>query len=41
MGKDGVRFFTQVKSVTTTWFDEEEMKKEKIDTWDGMLNANK
>jgi malonate-semialdehyde dehydrogenase (acetylating)/methylmalonate-semialdehyde dehydrogenase len=37
MGKDGVRFFTQVKSVTTTWFNEEEMKREKIDTWDGML----
>jgi malonate-semialdehyde dehydrogenase (acetylating)/methylmalonate-semialdehyde dehydrogenase len=37
MGKDGVRFFTQVKSVTSTWFDEEEMKREKIDTWDGML----
>ena len=37
MGKDGVRFFTESKSVTSTWFDEEEMKKEKIDTWDGML----
>lgn len=37
MGKDGVRFFTQVKSVTTTWFNEEELKRERIDTWDGML----
>ncbi len=37
MGKDGVRFFTQVKSVTTTWFNEEELRREKIDTWDGML----
>jgi len=37
MGRDGIRFFTQVKSVTTTWFNEEEMKREKIDTWDGML----
>jgi malonate-semialdehyde dehydrogenase (acetylating)/methylmalonate-semialdehyde dehydrogenase len=37
MGKDGIRFFTQVKSVTTTWFDAEELKREKIDTWDGML----
>ena len=37
MGKDGIRFFTQVKSVTSTWFDEEEMKRAKIDTWDGML----
>ena len=41
MGRDGIRFFTQIKSVTTTWFNEEELKKEKIDTWDGMLNANK
>ena len=39
MGKDGIRFFTQVKSVTTTWFDEEEMRREKVDTWDGMLNT--
>ena len=37
LGKDGIRFFTQVKSVTTTWFDAEELKREKIDTWDGML----
>jgi len=37
MGRDGIRFFTQVKSVTTMWFNEEEMKREKIDTWDGML----
>ena len=37
MGRDGIRFFTQIKSVTTTWFNEEEMKREKIDTWDGML----
>jgi len=37
MGKDGIRFFTQIKSVTTTWFDEEEIRREKIDTWDGML----
>jgi malonate-semialdehyde dehydrogenase (acetylating) / methylmalonate-semialdehyde dehydrogenase len=40
MGKDGIRFFTEVKSVTTTWFNEEEMKKDRIDTWDGMLNSS-
>jgi len=40
MGKDGIRFFTEVKSVTTTWFNEEEIKREKIDTWDGMLNTS-
>jgi malonate-semialdehyde dehydrogenase (acetylating)/methylmalonate-semialdehyde dehydrogenase len=37
LGKDGVRFFTESKCVTATWFDEAERKKEKIDTWDGML----
>ena len=37
LGKDGVRFFTETKAVTTTWFDEKEMKKKKIDTWDGTL----
>ena len=34
-GKDGIRFYTESKTVTTRWFDEEEMKKEKVDTWDG------
>lgn len=37
LGKDGVRFYTESKCVTATWFDEAEMKKAKIDTWDGML----
>lgn len=34
-GKDSVRFYTESKTVTTRWFDEEEMKKDKVDTWDG------
>jgi malonate-semialdehyde dehydrogenase (acetylating)/methylmalonate-semialdehyde dehydrogenase len=37
IGKDGIRFFTESKCVTTTWFSEEEKKKLKIDTWDGVL----
>ncbi len=37
LGKDGIRFFTESKCVTSTWFDEAEMKKQKIDTWDGVL----
>ena len=37
LGKDGVRFFTESKCVTTTWFSEEEKKKQKVDTWDGVL----
>lgn len=39
MGKDGIRFFTESKAVTTRWFDEEELKKIKIDTWDGALSS--
>jgi malonate-semialdehyde dehydrogenase (acetylating)/methylmalonate-semialdehyde dehydrogenase len=34
LGKDGVRFFTETKVVTTRWFDEEEMRKQKVGTWD-------
>ena len=37
LGKDGIRFFTKTKTVTTRWFDEEEMKAEKVDTWDGTI----
>ena len=36
MGTDGVRFYTQLKSVTSHWF--EEGTDREIDTWDGMLN---
>jgi malonate-semialdehyde dehydrogenase (acetylating)/methylmalonate-semialdehyde dehydrogenase len=37
LGKDGVRFFTESKCVTTTWFSEEEKTRQKVDTWDGVL----
>lgn len=37
LGKDGVRFYTETKVVTSRWFDEEEMRKEKVDTWDGTI----
>ena len=37
LGRDGVRFFTQVKSVTTRWFSEEDKKTEHVDTWDGTV----
>ena len=36
-GKDAVRFFTESKTVTTRWFDEEEKKVEKVSTWDGTV----
>lgn len=37
LGKDGVKFYTETKSVTTRWFDEEEIKRQKVDTWDGTI----
>lgn len=36
-GKDAFRFYTETKTITTRWFDEEEMKKEHVDSWDGSL----
>jgi malonate-semialdehyde dehydrogenase (acetylating)/methylmalonate-semialdehyde dehydrogenase len=37
LGKDGIRFYTESKCVTSRWFDEEEMKKTKVSTWDGTI----
>ena len=34
-GKDAFRFYTESKTVTTRWFDEEEKTKTTVDTWDG------
>jgi malonate-semialdehyde dehydrogenase (acetylating)/methylmalonate-semialdehyde dehydrogenase len=39
LGKDGVRFFTETKCVTTRWFDEEEKKNTRVDTWDGSVGG--
>ena len=39
-GEDGVRFFTEVKAVTTHWFTEEEKKATEVSTWDGALGGN-
>lgn len=37
MGSDGVRFYTESKNVTSTWFYEESSVH--VDTWDGMLTG--
>lgn len=37
LGKDGVRFYTESKTITTKWFDEEEGKSTKVSTWDGTI----
>ena len=37
LGKDGMRFFTESKCVTTHWFTEEEGRQTKVNTWDGTI----
>lgn len=37
LGKDGYRFYTETKVVTTRWFDEEEAKATQVSTWDGTI----
>lgn len=37
LGKDGYRFYTETKVVTTRWFDEEERKAKEVSTWDGTI----
>ncbi|WP_237154367.1 CoA-acylating methylmalonate-semialdehyde dehydrogenase [Oryzibacter oryziterrae] len=39
LGKDGVAFFTETKSVTSVWFSEEDAK-QKVSTWDGTLTRS-
>ena len=37
LGKDGYRFFTETKVVTTHWFDEHEIHSSEVSTWDGTI----
>jgi len=37
LGTDGINFFTESKCVTSRWFDEDEMKRERVDSWDGTV----
>ena len=37
LGRDGVRFYTESKIVTTRWFDEEAKKSTEVSTWDGTI----
>lgn len=36
-GKDAFRFYTDSKTVTTRWFDDEEKRRTEVNTWDGSL----
>lgn len=38
MGRDGVAFFTETKAVTSYWFDEADLRGEKVSTWEGTIN---
>ncbi|MDR0474397.1 MAG: CoA-acylating methylmalonate-semialdehyde dehydrogenase, partial [Treponema sp.] len=37
LGKDGIRFYTETKVVTSRWFDETESRNRKVSTWDGTI----
>lgn len=37
LGKDGYRFYTENKVVTTRWFDEETANSTNVTTWDGTI----
>ena len=37
LGRDGFRFYTETKVVTSRWFDEEEGKSTSVSTWDGTI----
>lgn len=37
LGKDAYRFYTESKTVTTRWFDEEEKTNTVVSTWDGTI----
>jgi malonate-semialdehyde dehydrogenase (acetylating)/methylmalonate-semialdehyde dehydrogenase len=37
LGKDGYRFYTESKTVTTHWFAETEKESSKVSTWDGTI----
>ncbi|MCP3944342.1 MAG: CoA-acylating methylmalonate-semialdehyde dehydrogenase [Desulfobacteraceae bacterium] len=40
MGTDGIRFFTEQKNVTSTWFSEQEEDSDaNVDTWDGTITS--
>jgi malonate-semialdehyde dehydrogenase (acetylating)/methylmalonate-semialdehyde dehydrogenase len=37
LGKDGYKFYTETKVITTHWFDEVEGKSTEVSTWDGTI----
>jgi malonate-semialdehyde dehydrogenase (acetylating)/methylmalonate-semialdehyde dehydrogenase len=37
LGKDGVAFFTETKTVTSYWFSKNDLEGERVGTWEGTL----
>lgn len=40
LGRDGLRFYTQVKSVTTKWVSPKESHDARVSTWEGTINVD-
>jgi malonate-semialdehyde dehydrogenase (acetylating)/methylmalonate-semialdehyde dehydrogenase len=38
MGRDGVAFFTETKAVTSYWFDADDLRGDKVGTWEGTIS---
>jgi malonate-semialdehyde dehydrogenase (acetylating)/methylmalonate-semialdehyde dehydrogenase len=38
MGRDGVAFFTETKAVTSYWFDDNDLRGDKVGTWEGTIS---
>jgi malonate-semialdehyde dehydrogenase (acetylating)/methylmalonate-semialdehyde dehydrogenase len=38
MGRDGVAFFTETKAVTSYWYDADDLKGDKVGTWEGTIS---
>lgn len=40
LGRDGLRFYTQIKTVTTKWVSPEESHEARVSTWEGTINRD-
>ena len=40
MGKDGIAFFTETKTVTSYWFSNEDLQAEGVGTWEGTITRS-
>ena len=38
MGRDGVAFYTETKAVTSYWFDADDLRGDKVGTWEGTIS---